>query len=187
MFNPDKYRSVTWLKGGRVYPATRLFRHCERDTPRPEFYPSGPILQGSPKTTAASTGKARRMMLTLERCEPCEGAGVACYSGSTVTHVGIVVSIGGLLHVAEMQPGNERHLFCRCRGLSGDLSKWSSGNDHSFFTRPGFLGEPLETHEHGVTSIRSWLVANVEGYEDRDVPPLTVEVEGLLIPPGRVG
>ncbi|HCD9944325.1 TPA: kinase, partial [Klebsiella pneumoniae] len=46
-------------------------------------------------------------------------------------------------------------------------------------------GEPLETHEHGVTSIRSWLVANVEGYEDRDVPPLTVEVEGLLIPPGE--
>ncbi|WP_427167097.1 host specificity factor TipJ family phage tail protein [Klebsiella pneumoniae] len=46
-------------------------------------------------------------------------------------------------------------------------------------------GEPLETHEHGVTSIRSWLVANVEGYEDRDVPPLTVEVGGLLIPPGE--
>ncbi|MHB6056185.1 host specificity factor TipJ family phage tail protein, partial [Klebsiella pneumoniae] len=46
-------------------------------------------------------------------------------------------------------------------------------------------GEPLETHEHGVTSIRSWLVAYVEGYEDRDVPPLTVEVEGLLIPPGE--
>lgn len=46
-------------------------------------------------------------------------------------------------------------------------------------------GEPLETHEHGVTSIRKWLVANVEGYEDRDVPPLTVEVEGLLIPPGE--
>ncbi len=72
--------------------------------------------------------------------------------------------------------------FCRCRGLSADLSKWSSGNDHSFL--PVQLpGEPLETHEHGVTSIRSWLVANVEGYEDRDVPPLTVEVEGLLIPP----
>ncbi|HIF7729764.1 TPA: host specificity factor TipJ family phage tail protein, partial [Klebsiella pneumoniae] len=46
-------------------------------------------------------------------------------------------------------------------------------------------GEPLETHEHGVTSIRSWLVANVEGYEDRDVPPLTVEVEGQSIPPGE--
>ncbi|MDZ6016494.1 phage tail protein, partial [Klebsiella pneumoniae] len=46
-------------------------------------------------------------------------------------------------------------------------------------------GEPLETHEHGVTSIRSWLVANVENYTDRDVPPLTVEVEGQSIPPGE--
>ena len=46
-------------------------------------------------------------------------------------------------------------------------------------------GEPLETHEHGVTSIRNWLVVNVEGYEDRDVPPLTVEVEGQPIPPGE--
>jgi hypothetical protein len=46
-------------------------------------------------------------------------------------------------------------------------------------------GEPLETHEHGVTSIRNWLVVNVEGYEDRDVPPLTVEVEGQSIPPGE--
>lgn len=46
-------------------------------------------------------------------------------------------------------------------------------------------GEPLETHEHGVTSIRSWLVANVENYIDRDVPPLTVEVEGQSISPGE--
>ncbi|GHL68337.1 hypothetical protein ECZU33_08970 [Escherichia coli] len=46
-------------------------------------------------------------------------------------------------------------------------------------------GEPLETHEHGVTSIRTWLVENVENYTDRDVPPLTVEVEGQSIPPGE--
>ncbi|HIE9328015.1 TPA: host specificity factor TipJ family phage tail protein, partial [Klebsiella variicola subsp. variicola] len=46
-------------------------------------------------------------------------------------------------------------------------------------------GEPLETHEHGVTSLRNWLAVNVEGYEDRDVPPLTVEVDGLSIPPGE--
>ncbi|MBH8313386.1 nitrite transporter, partial [Klebsiella pneumoniae] len=25
MFNPDKYRSVTWLKGGRVYPQLDCF------------------------------------------------------------------------------------------------------------------------------------------------------------------
>ncbi|EPO8906625.1 host specificity factor TipJ family phage tail protein [Klebsiella oxytoca] len=46
-------------------------------------------------------------------------------------------------------------------------------------------GEPLETHEHGVTSIRSWLVANVEDYEDRDVPPLAVELDGQPVPPGE--
>lgn len=46
-------------------------------------------------------------------------------------------------------------------------------------------GEPLETHEHGVTSIRSWLVANVEDYEDRDVPPLAIELDGQPVPPGE--
>lgn len=46
-------------------------------------------------------------------------------------------------------------------------------------------GEPLEMHEHGVTSLRNWLAVNVEGYEDRDVPPLTIEVDGLSIPPGE--
>lgn len=46
-------------------------------------------------------------------------------------------------------------------------------------------GEPLETHEHGVTSIRSWLVANVEEYEDREVSPLAIELNGQLVPPGE--
>ncbi|CAM7766420.1 Putative tail protein [Klebsiella michiganensis] len=48
-------------------------------------------------------------------------------------------------------------------------------------------GEPLETHEHGVTSIRNWLAANIKGYEDRDVPPVTIEVDGKTIPPGDWG
>lgn len=46
-------------------------------------------------------------------------------------------------------------------------------------------GEPLETHEHGATSLRNWLAESVEGYEDRDVPPLTIEVDGKSIPPGE--
>ena len=46
-------------------------------------------------------------------------------------------------------------------------------------------GEPLETHEHGVTSIRNWLVTNVEEYEDREVSPLAIELEGQLVPPGE--
>lgn len=46
-------------------------------------------------------------------------------------------------------------------------------------------GEPLETHEHGVTSIRNWLVTNVEEYEDREVSPLAIELDGQLVPPGE--
>lgn len=46
-------------------------------------------------------------------------------------------------------------------------------------------GEPLETHEHGITSIRRWLVDNVEGYEDRDTPPLAIELDGQPVPPAE--
>ena len=49
--------------------------------------------------------EARKFMKSLTRCEPCVGAGVACYSGSTVTHVGIVVLLDGQLQVAECNPG----------------------------------------------------------------------------------
>ena len=38
--------------------------------------------------------------------DPCEGAGVACYSGSTVSHVGIVVMLDNQLQVAECNPGS---------------------------------------------------------------------------------
>ena len=84
MFNPDKYRSVTWLKGGRVYPQLDCFgivNEIRRDLNLPVW----PDFAGVTKDDGGLDREARRMMLTLERCEPCEGAGVACYSGSTVT------------------------------------------------------------------------------------------------------
>ncbi|STU76591.1 nitrite transporter [Klebsiella pneumoniae] len=40
MFNPDKYRSVTWLKGGRVYPQLDCFgivNEIRRDLGLPEW------------------------------------------------------------------------------------------------------------------------------------------------------
>jgi hypothetical protein len=116
------------------------------------------------------------MMLTLEALQTLKGRGWPAIPGRLSPTLGSwSVSMACCMWRNAIQARTSP--FCRCRGLSGDLSKWSSGNDHSFY--PSRLpGEPLETHEHGVTSIRKWLVANVEGYEDRDVPPLTVEVEG---------
>lgn len=104
MFNPDKYRSVTWLKGGRVYPRLDCFgivNEIRRDLGLSEW----PDFTGVTKDGAGLDREARKLMLRLERCEPCEGAGVACYSGSTVTHVGIVVMLDNQLQVAECNPG----------------------------------------------------------------------------------
>lgn len=100
MFNPDKYLSVTWLKGGRVYPQLDCFglvNEIRRDLNLPEW----PDFAGVTKDGGGLDREARKLMLTLERCDPCEGAGVACFSGSTVTHVAVVVKLNGELMVAE--------------------------------------------------------------------------------------
>ena len=76
MFNPDKYRSVKWQKGGRAYPLLDCFgivNEIRRDLNLPVW----PDFAGVTKDDGGLDREARRMMLTLERCEPCEGAGVA--------------------------------------------------------------------------------------------------------------
>ncbi|MFH8134220.1 nitrite transporter [Pantoea osteomyelitidis] len=104
MFNPDKYRSVLWLKGGRVYPELDCFgliNEIRRDLNLPPW----PEFTGVTKDDGGLDREARELMKSLRRCEPHEGAGAACYSGSTVTHVAVVVNISGMLHVAECNPG----------------------------------------------------------------------------------
>ncbi|MDW2592597.1 nitrite transporter [Citrobacter braakii] len=103
MFNQDKYLSVKWLKGGRAYPELDCFgivNEVRRDLGLPEW----PDFAGVTKDGGGLNREARKLMLSLQRCEPCEGAGVACYSGSTVTHVGVVVVLNRRLHVAECNP-----------------------------------------------------------------------------------
>ncbi|EOY5092697.1 TPA: nitrite transporter [Citrobacter amalonaticus] len=100
MFNPDKYLSVKWLKGGRVYPELDCFgglNEVRRDIGLPEW----PDFAGVTKDNGRLDREARKLMRFLRRCEPCEGAGVAYYSGSTVAHVAVVVNINGQLYVAE--------------------------------------------------------------------------------------
>ncbi|MFG6422172.1 nitrite transporter [Klebsiella quasipneumoniae] len=105
MFNPDKYRSVTWLKGGRSFPKLDCFgivNEIRRDLGLPQW----PDFAGVTKDGGGLDREARKLMLSLKRCAPCEGAGVACYSGSTVSHVGIVVMLDNQLQVAECNPGS---------------------------------------------------------------------------------
>jgi len=101
----DKYFSVIWTKGGRLYPRLDCFgivNEIRRDlgmSPWPDF-------AGVTKDDNGLDREARKAMQKLERCEPQEGAGVACYSGHLVTHVAIVVKLNGMLYVAECNPGS---------------------------------------------------------------------------------
>ncbi|HGU6620468.1 TPA: nitrite transporter [Citrobacter amalonaticus] len=82
------------------YPELDCFgvlNEVRRDIGLPEW----PDFAGVTKDNGGLDREARKLMRSLRRCEPCEGAGVACYSGSTVTHVAVVVNINGQLYVAE--------------------------------------------------------------------------------------
>lgn len=46
-------------------------------------------------------------------------------------------------------------------------------------------GEPIETHEASGVTIEQWLLANVEGYGPRDEHPLSIAVDGVVVPPER--
>lgn len=103
MFNPDKYRSVTWLKGGRIYPELDCFgivNEIRSDLNLPLW----PEFAGVTKDNDGLDREARGLMSELKKCVPAPGAGIACYSGGMVTHVAIVVDIGGSLYAAECNP-----------------------------------------------------------------------------------
>lgn len=104
MFDPDKYRSVTWLKGGRVYPELDCFgivNEIRKDLgmlPWPDFV-------GVTKDDGGLDREAKAWMPRMEKCGAQEGVLALCYSGSMVTHVAIVVCLNGELMVAESNPG----------------------------------------------------------------------------------
>ena len=96
MIDIDKYLAVTWREAGRVYPNLDCFgtaNEIRRDL----------NLEPWPDFAGVSTidSEALKFMSSLELCEPREGVGIACYSGSMVIHVAIVVNINGILHAAE--------------------------------------------------------------------------------------
>jgi len=103
MFNPDKYLSVIWLKGGRVYPELDCFG-IVNEIRRDIGLAAWPDFAGITKDNDGLNVSAQTFMQELNRCDPCEGAGIACYSGSLVTHVAVVISLDGVLYAAECNP-----------------------------------------------------------------------------------
>ena len=103
MLNIDKYLSVTWQMGGRVFPILDcygLVHEVRRDlglSDWPAF--EGVIKEGDEMHAACSGFRG-----TVTQCEATEGAVAACYRGKMIIHLGIVVRLNGLLHVIESNP-----------------------------------------------------------------------------------
>ncbi|WP_312227174.1 nitrite transporter [Pseudescherichia sp.] len=103
MLNVDKYRSVVWQMGGRVWPMLDCYgvvHEVRRDLGLSEWPTfDGVIREGDmmARQFTAFEGNVRRTAAK-------EGAVAACYSGGVVDHLGIVISIDGALQVLEANP-----------------------------------------------------------------------------------
>lgn len=105
MFDPDKYLSVTWQKGGRVFPLLDCFgivNEIRTDLDMPKF----PDFAGVTKDDGGLNREAQAYMPNLTPCQPQPGALAMCYSGGMVTHVAVAVEVDGQLLVAECNPKN---------------------------------------------------------------------------------
>jgi len=101
MHNFDKYLSVRWQMGGRVYPVLDcygLVHEVRSDLGLPEW----PLFEGVIKEGGRMHGAFRSMLGRTVRCSPSPGAVAACYSGGMVAHVGIVIERDGVLQVMDI-------------------------------------------------------------------------------------
>lgn len=114
MFTPDKYLSVTWQMGGRVYPILDcygLVHEVRHDLQLPAW----PLFDG-----VINEGRQMNETFTHYRghvrtCAPEEGAVAICYIGGLVSHLGVVVRLAGGLHVMEANPGRNVTLLSLVR------------------------------------------------------------------------
>lgn len=103
MFNQEKYLSAVWQKGGRVFPEIDcygLVTEVRRDLNLAEW----PEFSGVTKDGDGLDKSAKAFNATLQKCQPTQGAIAECFTGSIVTHLGVVVEMMGQLYVAECNP-----------------------------------------------------------------------------------
>ncbi|MFV8873655.1 nitrite transporter [Serratia fonticola] len=110
MFEPDKYRSVTWLKGGRVFPEIDCFG-LVLEVRRDLGLPTWPEFPGVTRDDGGLDKAAKTFNLSLSKCDPEPGSVAECFTGSSVTHLGVVVQVNGALHVAECNPRSNVTIF----------------------------------------------------------------------------
>jgi len=103
MFNPDKYLTVKWQMGGRVFPILDcygLVHEVRKDLGLPHW----PLFESVIKEDKKMGEFCDEFKREITPCQPQSGAVAACYSGGVISHLGVVVLINGELQVAESNP-----------------------------------------------------------------------------------
>ncbi|EWC39050.1 hypothetical protein [Stutzerimonas stutzeri] len=109
MLDMTKYLDGRYLEGGRVWPEIDCYGivlEVRRDLGLPDWPDWAGVTKAEDGLHHAGAKQARE----AELCEPQEGAVAACYSGSLLTHVAVVVERDGLLYAVECNP--RRNVTC---------------------------------------------------------------------------
>jgi len=104
MFNPDKYLTVKWQMGGRLFPILDcygLVHEVRKDLGLDEW----PDFNGVVSDDGGMNREAQLFRNRVTETGPCEGAVAACFNHQLVVHLAIVINIGGQLMVMESQKG----------------------------------------------------------------------------------
>ena len=103
MFNPDKYLTVKWQMGGRVFPILDCYGlvHEVRADLGLEVWPlfETVIREGEKMGKFCEEFKG-----SVTQCKAIIGAVAACYIGGMISHLGVVVEVEGEILVAESNP-----------------------------------------------------------------------------------
>ncbi|MGC5620421.1 hypothetical protein [Enterococcus faecalis] len=109
MTDMNKYLDGRYVEGGRVWPEIDCYGivlEVRRDLGLPDWPEWAGVTKAGNGLHHAGMQQARE----VEPCEPQAGAVAACYSGSLLTHVAVVVDCDGLLHALECNP--RRNVTC---------------------------------------------------------------------------
>ncbi|CAI3796060.1 nitrite transporter [Rheinheimera sp. MM224] len=104
MINVEHYLYGKYVEGGRAWPEVDCYGIIMKLREDLGLKP-WPIFDGVTKRENGLHKMGKQLIQNLTPCEPQEGAGVACYKGSCMVHVAMVVNTPTGLEVAECNPG----------------------------------------------------------------------------------
>lgn len=103
MFNPDKYLTVKWQMGGRAYPILDCYGLVHEVRSDLGLKP-WPLFEEVIREGELMGRFCEEFKESVTKCQAISGAVAACYIAGMISHLGVVVEVGGEMLVAESNP-----------------------------------------------------------------------------------